>query len=88
MSYEVLLDRVAVRRLERLPDEVLRRVRQKLNQLELNPRPAGCKCLADNRDVCWRIRVCKYRILYRIDDAIAQVQVYDIDLRDKAYRDR
>jgi len=39
------------------------------------------------RPATWRIRIGDYRALYVIDDSAKSVVVFDIDLRDKVYKD-
>jgi mRNA interferase RelE/StbE len=48
--------------LERLPGKVIERIFPRLEALEDEPRPAGCKKLKGGRDE-WRIRVGDYRVV-------------------------
>jgi len=51
--------------LDKLEDEILRRLWIKIKQLTDNPRPAGCKKLAIG-DNLWRIRIGGFRVIYRM----------------------
>ena len=55
MKYCVVLPKSVQKALDRLPDEVVKRVLAKLAQLETDPRPADVKKLKGRE--AWRIRV-------------------------------
>jgi mRNA interferase RelE/StbE len=79
MNYRVLLSRSARKQLEALSGENEVRILAKLSELESNPRPSGCKKLA-NRDG-WLVRVGNYRIIYEIHDQVLNVIVVTIGHR-------
>ena len=56
-----------------------------LEELQHNPRPAGCKKLKGPLN-CWRVRVGSYRILYDIHDGEHHVVVLKIGPRKDVYR--
>ena len=60
------------------------RIVQAIRNLSDDPRPAGCKKLVGSRDL-WRIRVGDYRVIYRIDDANAAIEVTIVRHRSAAY---
>jgi mRNA interferase RelE/StbE len=66
-DYRVELKSSARRELERLPNQVIRRLFARLENLAVNPRPPGCKKLKGGTNE-WRIRVGDYRAVYTIDD--------------------
>lgn len=82
--YAVGLKQSARKELERLPDVIIARVVAKLEILEENPRPAGCKKLKGG-DAEFRIRVGEYRIVYVIDDRRSTVTVTRIRHRRDVY---
>jgi mRNA interferase RelE/StbE len=86
MSYFVEIDDPVERKLLRMPSTVILRFRDKLALLEQNPRPPGC-ILLHGKENKWRLRVGKYRLVYRIFDDIQKIIVFDFDLRDKVYKD-
>ena len=72
------------KKLERLPGNVIERIFPKLEALEVEPRPAGCKKLKGGRDE-WRIRVGDYRVVYTIDDVKLRVSVTRVRHRSEMY---
>lgn len=59
-------------------------IKQKMLSLSSNPRPFGCKKLTNEEG--YRIRVGKFRILYRINDPSKEVIIYRVKHRKEAYR--
>ena len=84
MRYRVILPKSVQKALDRLPDEVVKRVLARLGQLETNPRPADMKKLK-GRDA-WRIRIGDYRVIYEIHDQQLQVLVITVGHRREIYR--
>ena len=84
MSYQVILPKSVQKELNRLADDVARRILTRLAALEINPRPADVKKLK-GRDA-WRIRVGDYRVIYEIHDRVLQVIVITIGHRRDVYR--
>jgi mRNA interferase RelE/StbE len=83
--YNVLLERAAVRDLNRLAPDVHDRIVEALQKLARNPRPPGCRKLAGTRND-WRIRVGDYRVIYEIADAVREVRVNRVRHRREVYR--
>lgn len=75
MSYLVRLERQAERDLRRPPPPVLRAVDAELTAMANNPSPPGTLKLRGREGEGWRIRVGRYRILYRVDDGAKVVSV-------------
>jgi mRNA interferase RelE/StbE len=84
MNYRVILSRSPRKQMERISGEIENRILDKLSELEMNPRPSGCKKLK-NRDA-WRIRVGDYRVIYEIHDKVLQVIVVTVGHRREVYR--
>ncbi len=84
MRYRVILPRSVQKELDRLPDEVARRILTRLAGLEINPRPADVKKLK-GRDA-WRIRVGDYRVIYEIHDRELRILVITVGHRGDIYR--
>ena len=82
--YSVELKPSARKELERLPGRVIERIFPRLEALEMEPRPAGCKKLKGGRDE-WRIRVGDYRVVYTIDDVKLRVSVTRVRHRGEVY---
>jgi mRNA interferase RelE/StbE len=75
-----------LKELEKLPAKMIQRILVKLEALEEDPRPDGCKKLKRGRQE-WRIRVGEYRVVYVIDDAKLRVSVTRIRHRSDAYEE-
>jgi len=84
MKYQVILPKSVQKELDRLPDDVARRILIRLTGLETNPRPADVKKLK-GRDA-WRIRVGDYRVIYEIHDRVLQIIVITVGHRREIYR--
>jgi len=82
--YSVELKPSARKELERLPTKLIERIFPRLEGLEVEPRPAGCKKLKGGRDE-WRIRVGDWRVVYTVDDAKLKVSVTRIRHRSEVY---
>lgn len=86
MSYRVRIDNAASKKLRRIDKAALADVLSDIYALADNPRPHGCLLLKDSKHSGWRVHSGKYRVLYRIDDTALEVEVFDVDLRDRVYR--
>ena len=84
MRYRLILPRSVQRELDRLPDNVVKRILARLSQLEANPRPADVKKLKGR--AAWRIRVGDYRVIYEIHDRDLQILVITVGHRREIYR--
>jgi mRNA interferase RelE/StbE len=84
MRYRVILPKSAQKELDRLPDDIARRILARLAGLETNPRPADVKKLKGR--TAWRIRVGDYRVIYEIHDRVLQVIVITVGHRRQIYR--
>lgn len=70
--------------MDKLPDQVWRRVDDKIRALPSDPRPRGCVKLEGTRR--YRIRVGPYRILYSVDDAARVIEIVGVGHRRDVYR--
>jgi mRNA interferase RelE/StbE len=73
-SYQVRVDKRAVKFFRRLPRKQAEQLKMALKRLEIDPRPQDSKKLVDTGG--YRVTVGEYRILYLIDDEAATVDVY------------
>lgn len=74
--YAVVLTPHALRGLKQIRDHAIRRrLGAAIDDLQINPRPPGCKILRDDHVTAYRVRVGDYRILYTVEDKIVQVTV-------------
>lgn len=84
MTYRLVIKPSAGKELERLDDQVLRRVDAAILKLKENPQPQGSKKLTGVP--VYRMRVGTYRVVYEIDDVRKQVTVVTIGHRREVYR--
>ena len=84
MSYNLLILPRAKKALANLPEQEFTVADRKIEALRENPRPVGCKKLAERQG--WRIRFGDYRILYKVDDINKTVTVTDVGHRREIYR--
>ena len=84
MSYTVLIERSAQKQLAKISSPYFEAISEKIQLLEKDPRPPGCKKLTGRES--WRIRVGDYRIIYNISDRVLEVIVIDIGNRKEIYR--
>ncbi len=85
MSYRLAIKPSASRELERLDNQLLRRVDAAIVKLGETPRPSGAKKLSGVP--LYRIRVGAIRILYDINDAQRLVTITRIGYRRDVYRE-
>jgi mRNA interferase RelE/StbE len=84
MRYRVILPKSVQKILDRLPDEIVKRILARLAGLETNPRPPDVKKLKGRN--AWRIRVGEYRVIYEIHDNELQVLLITVGHRGDVYR--
>ena len=85
MSYEVILDDLALDDLAKLPADVRRRLWRKLEALAEDPRPAAATALTGELRGYWRLRVGDYRASYSINDKRRVVYVWNAGHRSRFY---
>ena len=83
-KYKILIKPSAKKELEKLPKKDLQKIVIKIQDLSIEPRPAGCEKLSG--DDKYRIRQGNYRIVYSIEDNELVVFVIKIGHRRDIYR--
>lgn len=83
-KYRIEIKRSAVKEIDRLSRNDLRRIRTKIESLAENPRPYDCQKLSAQEK--YRVRVGDYRILYSIEDDVLIVFIVKVAHRREAYR--
>jgi mRNA interferase RelE/StbE len=86
VSFRVLIDGRAAKKLEKLPKPTIQKIDIAIVSLSENPRPPGAKLLRGKFKEGWRIRIADYRVLYRIDDGAQEVRIFDFGHRREIYR--
>ena len=85
MTYQVELSKRAERQLSKLDPDTQASIGAAIDDLAVDPRPAGVKKLKGEETV-YRIRVRDYRILYEIQDDELLILVIKIGHRREVYR--
>jgi mRNA interferase RelE/StbE len=83
--YEIVLARSARREIERIPIQMARRIFARIERLAMEPRPPGTRKLHGSDDL-FRVRSGDYRIIYRVLESDAIVDVIAVRHRSDAYR--
>lgn len=83
-KYKIEIKKSAVKELNNLPNNDLKKIIRKIQDLTNNPRPGGCKKLSGEEK--YRIRSGNYRILYTIEDDVLIIYVIKIGHRKDVYR--
>ncbi|WP_422754480.1 type II toxin-antitoxin system RelE family toxin [Micromonospora sp. WMMD708] len=85
MTWKIELTNAAARELAKLDRPTQVRIGAAIDQLAVDPRPAGCVKLSGG-DTKWRIRVGDFRIVYLILDDQVLIAVVRIAHRREVYR--
>jgi mRNA interferase RelE/StbE len=83
-KFKIEIKKSAVKELNNLPANDLKRIIQKIQNLAYNPRPPSCKKLTGEEK--YRIRSGNYRILFIIEDDILIIYIVKIGHRRDVYR--
>ncbi|MBG1262684.1 type II toxin-antitoxin system RelE family toxin [Nostoc commune] len=85
MSYAIVISKSVQKQIDNLPNDVIERVIEKIQNLASEPRPDGIVKLkgSDNE---YRIRIGDYRVRYEINDESQLVQILQCKHRKDVYR--
>lgn len=83
--FEIKLDKQPEHFLVKCENEIFERVSEKLEDLKQNPVPHDAKRVIGYELPTFRIRIGKYRALYRINYEEKRIIVVKIDKREKVY---
>ena len=85
MSYAIAISKSVQKQIDNLPNDVIERVIEKIQNLALEPRSDGIVKLkgSDNE---YRIRIGDYRVRYEINDESQLVQILQCKHRKDVYR--
>ncbi|WP_017292444.1 type II toxin-antitoxin system RelE family toxin [Geminocystis herdmanii] len=86
MNYDLIISKSVQKQIDKLPNEIVLRIVEKLKVLSTEPRLQGVIKLKgyDNQ---YRLRVENYRIRYEIDDSNHQIKILQCKHRREVYRD-
>ncbi len=74
-----------IKQLVKLPKNIRQRISDRIGTLAANPRPIGCKKLADTESL-YRLNEGDYRIVYQVEDDVLLVLIIRIGHRGDVYR--
>jgi len=83
MSYDVLIEKNAIKELKKLPARDIQRIKQAIKKRPDFPASMDVKKLAGTRNI-YRIRIGNYRILIELE--VYTIKVIAVLLRKKAYK--
>jgi mRNA interferase RelE/StbE len=81
--YKIEISSRALKEFNNLSEDIFQRIDKHIEQLKLNARPIGSIKLTDEEG--FRIRVGRYRILYKIYDTDKKIIIYAIGHRKNIY---
>ena len=83
--HKILVDPRAAKQLAAVSSTYRKRLVVKIEALQVDPRPDGCKKLQGTSDL-YRIRVGDYRIVYQIHDKELLILIIRVGHRSEVYR--
>jgi mRNA interferase RelE/StbE len=85
--YNIIIKKSALKELRDIPKVFRLDIINKIDELALNPRPAGVKKLENERDN-YRIRIGDFRVVYQIQDKKLIVEVVKVAHRREVYKNK
>jgi len=85
--YQIDISRHVRRQLEALPGNIRQRIKREIAQLAFNPRPEHAIELRGSLAGRFKIRLDPYRLVYRIEDAVAVVEVLKVGKKHHEFYD-
>jgi mRNA-degrading endonuclease RelE of RelBE toxin-antitoxin system len=85
MKYQIDVSRRVRRQIEALPGHMRQRVKREIASLAFNPRPAHATELRGMLAGRYKITLDQYRLVYRIDDESAIVEVLKADKKNDSF---
>lgn len=82
---EIKFEKQPEKFLSKCEDKLYRWIKNRLNSLKTNPIPQDSKRVLGYEEPTFRIRVGKYRILYRVNYSENRIVVVVIDKRERVY---
>jgi mRNA interferase RelE/StbE len=84
--FKIFLDIPAKKSLEKLDSSVSQRIIESIERLSEDPIPHDSKRIIGIKEKVFRIKVGKFRILYRVNYDNICVVIIDIDTRERVYK--
>ena len=83
MTYDAIFLNTFLKQFKKLPEDVKRRVKQRIQELAENPY-LGLR-LRGQLEGYWKDRIGGYRIIYKVEESTQRIVFYDVGLRKKVY---
>ena len=84
--FKIFLDIPAKKSLKKLDNSVSQRIIESIERLSEDPIPHDSKRIIGIKEKVFRIRVGKFRVLYRVNYDNICVVIIDIDTRERVYK--
>ena len=84
--FKIFLDIPAQKSLKKLDNSVSQRIIEIIEKLAENPIPHDSKRIIGIKEKVFRIRVGKFRVLYRVNYENFCIVIIDIDTRERVYK--
>ncbi len=86
-KYKIEFNKGYLKDLKKIPIRAQKQIREKIQNLSLDPRPEGCKKLqGSSNPALYRVRCGDYRIIYTIEDHVLLVIIIQVGNRKEIYR--
>lgn len=85
MNYKIEFAKQAAKQFKAFPRQEQQRLKIKIDNLEIDPRPSGVVKLSGEQNL-YRIRVGNYRIIYSIQDSQLLILIVKIGHRKDVYQ--
>lgn len=82
--YKLIFKKSIAKDLRALPKQDIARILQRFDELQIDPRPAGCEKLSGQER--YRVRQGVYRIIYEVTDRTLIVCIVKVGHRREVYR--
>lgn len=83
--HKILVDPRAAKQLAAISSTYRKRIFGRIDALQVDPRPSGCKKLQGANDL-YRIRIGDYRVVYQVRDKELLVLIVRVGHRGEVYR--
>ncbi len=86
MTYAIRFSRSAKKDIRRIPNTILHRIQNAMDELRTNPLQDGYEPIR-GYEHCYRIRIGNYRVIYELASTIRIITIIRIGHRQNVYRE-
>lgn len=83
--YEIKYHREVFKDLDKVPDDIVKRVAGIIKELSSNPFPANCKKISGKLNA-YRLKMGDYRVIYTVSHQENQIKIFRVRHRKDVYR--